>query len=441
MVWVNIDKPTKKCTIHIEDCIYVEKKSETPYKGIEELKRDGGWRKFDGDNDAVGYCKLYFGNYSISSHCLGKRLATLQQAKNNERGDKPNFINIEEKSGNSTFMVNVDAMIWVNIDKPTKKCTIHNKDCTFAKNKEETKLKGIGSLKRDGGWLSFKTEDAAENYCQENYNNYYISKHCILDRPIKPTGGTKEPHDKTEPIDEYNVYDRFYTLIMDKISDLFKAQKLDFLEALEALKKEVRTQGEEFKSDIEEKIDSMYGEIISSFTDVRRENISAEQDDQYLLEIKNELIDQWNMLDGGTQEMLPIARYLHEVSTQKAGIGAYPLAVLQYCRCLENELLVKIYQTRNPKGKTFGGLLYRLRVLSDGEKNYKNRESEYKKLRKFLERHFDIDKLLSECFLVELEIIVDYRNKAAHMKPLGSEDADKCRKKVMAGLRDFLNAV
>jgi len=270
-------------------------------------------------------------------------LPTLQQAKNNERDNKPNFINIEEKSGNSTFMVNV------------------------------------------------------------------------------------------------NVYSRFYALIMDKISDLFKAQKLDFLEALEALKKEVRTQGEEFKSDIEEKIDSMYGEIISSFTDVRRENISAEQDDQYLLEIKNELIDQWNMLDGGTQEMLPIARYLHEGFSQKAGIGAYPLAVWQYCRCLENELLVKIYQVRNLKGNTFGGIVEDLSILSKGKRDSRNQQSEYIRLRKSLEGHFDIDKLLSESFLVDLRNIVKYRNKAAHMEPLGSEDADKCRKKVMAGLRDFLN--
>ena len=53
MVWVNIDKPTKKITIHTnENCTYVVDKKETPYKGIEELKRDGGWISFNGEDEA-----------------------------------------------------------------------------------------------------------------------------------------------------------------------------------------------------------------------------------------------------------------------------------------------------------------------------------------------------------------------------------------------------
>lgn len=45
MVWMNIDKPIKKCTIHQDSsCTYVKNKKETQYKGIEELKRDGGWK-------------------------------------------------------------------------------------------------------------------------------------------------------------------------------------------------------------------------------------------------------------------------------------------------------------------------------------------------------------------------------------------------------------
>ncbi|WP_281179246.1 hypothetical protein [Vulcanibacillus modesticaldus] len=35
MVWMNIDKPTKKCTIHSDaNCTYVKKKKETLYKGL-----------------------------------------------------------------------------------------------------------------------------------------------------------------------------------------------------------------------------------------------------------------------------------------------------------------------------------------------------------------------------------------------------------------------
>lgn len=39
--WVNVDKPTKTCTIHVRGCKYENRKSETKYKGIGELKRDG----------------------------------------------------------------------------------------------------------------------------------------------------------------------------------------------------------------------------------------------------------------------------------------------------------------------------------------------------------------------------------------------------------------
>ena len=57
MVWVNVDKPTKKLTMHTNlSCIYVLKKKETPFKGIEELKRDGGWFSFNNEDEAHIYC-------------------------------------------------------------------------------------------------------------------------------------------------------------------------------------------------------------------------------------------------------------------------------------------------------------------------------------------------------------------------------------------------
>ena len=53
MVWVNIDKPTKKITIHTnENCTYVIDKKETPCKVIEKLKRDGGRISFNGEDEA-----------------------------------------------------------------------------------------------------------------------------------------------------------------------------------------------------------------------------------------------------------------------------------------------------------------------------------------------------------------------------------------------------
>lgn len=46
-VWVNVDNRTKRHIIHQEPgCAYLRQKKETPYKGIGELKRDGGWLPF-----------------------------------------------------------------------------------------------------------------------------------------------------------------------------------------------------------------------------------------------------------------------------------------------------------------------------------------------------------------------------------------------------------
>ena len=53
--WVNVDKPTKSCVVHREGCRYEQDKSETPLKGINELKRDGGWLFFASLEEAEDY--------------------------------------------------------------------------------------------------------------------------------------------------------------------------------------------------------------------------------------------------------------------------------------------------------------------------------------------------------------------------------------------------
>lgn len=57
MFWVNVDKPTKKCVIHKEGCKYEQNKVETLFKGINELKRDGGWFCFVSMEETQDYCK------------------------------------------------------------------------------------------------------------------------------------------------------------------------------------------------------------------------------------------------------------------------------------------------------------------------------------------------------------------------------------------------
>jgi hypothetical protein len=70
MIWVNVDKPTKRCTIHANpNCVYVIRKRETSYKGIEKMKRDGGWLSFSTIEDAESFCKTKFFGYSTIRHC------------------------------------------------------------------------------------------------------------------------------------------------------------------------------------------------------------------------------------------------------------------------------------------------------------------------------------------------------------------------------------
>jgi len=61
MVWVNVDIPWKTCTIHTEPCryvsYYVHGEGKPQFKGIEELKRDGGWFSFHSTKGAVDSCK------------------------------------------------------------------------------------------------------------------------------------------------------------------------------------------------------------------------------------------------------------------------------------------------------------------------------------------------------------------------------------------------
>ena len=70
MVWLNVDKPTKKCTLHMNSsCTYMQKKSETPYKGIGHLKRDGGWLSFNDVKQATIYQETNFPIYQLIDHC------------------------------------------------------------------------------------------------------------------------------------------------------------------------------------------------------------------------------------------------------------------------------------------------------------------------------------------------------------------------------------
>ncbi len=62
MVWVNVDKPTNCCTIHLDSCRHVAEKRETEFKGIQDMKRDGGWSELSTLREAREFAQRSLGD-------------------------------------------------------------------------------------------------------------------------------------------------------------------------------------------------------------------------------------------------------------------------------------------------------------------------------------------------------------------------------------------
>jgi hypothetical protein len=71
--WLNIDTPTKSF-LHIEGCRFEVNKKTTPLKGIEELKKDGGWLSFSSISEAKKYFEQKYPNKPLFIHsCVDLR--------------------------------------------------------------------------------------------------------------------------------------------------------------------------------------------------------------------------------------------------------------------------------------------------------------------------------------------------------------------------------
>ncbi len=69
-IWINIDIPEKSCTVHSDpNCIYVVQKKESPFKGIETLRRDGGWLRFENMEDVTRFCLDQYLQFKRIDHC------------------------------------------------------------------------------------------------------------------------------------------------------------------------------------------------------------------------------------------------------------------------------------------------------------------------------------------------------------------------------------
>jgi hypothetical protein len=51
--------------------------------------------------------------------------------------------------------------VFLNIDKPRKRATLHNEFCSFVPKPYGTQRKPVGRLGRDGGWFQVTSEPQA----------------------------------------------------------------------------------------------------------------------------------------------------------------------------------------------------------------------------------------------------------------------------------------
>ena len=59
------------------------------------------------------------------------------------------------------------APCWLVVDYPTSKATAHIAACRYTKERTETELKGVGSLREDGGWLLFSSLESAQAFVND----------------------------------------------------------------------------------------------------------------------------------------------------------------------------------------------------------------------------------------------------------------------------------
>ena len=70
---MNVDIPTKSF-LHVEGCRFEVNKKATLLKGIEEIKKDGGWFSFPSLSEAKKYFEQKYPNKTLFTHsCVDLR--------------------------------------------------------------------------------------------------------------------------------------------------------------------------------------------------------------------------------------------------------------------------------------------------------------------------------------------------------------------------------
>lgn len=250
-----------------------------------------------------------------------------------------------------------------------------------------------------------------------------------------------------------------------------------------------------YKKRMEEKIDNIekkLSEFLVSFDDLKLEtrefeekiilmnmklgrieqNIDLEElEDYYLLSQSNYC--NWDMLDELTRKFIPMAEYLFS-KLQKLSGADYSPVILELCRALENEFLLKVFKkytldlisrqgrnmdvflvrdsgnkktmifakavkkavrTNNPE-YTLGQMNKILSLLK--RRNVLNTSPLLQDFNTYISSEYDSGNLLDDAYIDKVnQIVNDYRNPSAHPEYMDFEKAQEC-KAIMPDRIDYL---
>jgi DNA modification methylase len=268
---------------------------------------------------------------------------------------------------------------------------------------------------------------------------------------------------KNEDILKQPLESFIYKDILSSISEINKLQQdlLDLTNHIFSLKKLMNVDVEDNEK-IEEVINQMQYWINTS---LKRQ---AESVDDYVDTVCLWLTG-WEKLDNASQLFLPQAELLFENISRTRGKDYSPF-IIQYCRALENELLIKLFiaytddlylrhenineflndEIENEKtGKfikairkrensyTLGDMNFIMNLIKLGGKTLEN-SLLLKDFRSFAIRYFG-EKIIDKTYLDKIhDINKDFRCKAAHTGVLDFEVAQKCRVQVRSCLNELI---
>ena len=206
------------------------------------------------------------------------------------------------------------------------------------------------------------------------------------------------------------------------------------------------------------------------------DSISDEEIEDYC-ELAEKLYANWDSLDVLTKKFIPLAEYLYS-KLQKYDKADYSPVILELCRAIENEFLLKIFRKYTLDCiKRKGKELYSFFAIDRSDKElskktgqfvkainkaYKTRKPEYtlgqmnailsmlndeqivnaspvlQDFKKYLIDNTEAAMLLDSDYIKKInDIVNDYRNPSAHPDFMGIEKANECRE-VMPERIDYL---